>query len=383
MIADDPTARLAGHAARRAAAAHPGLALDQLLVALPGNDLTTLLLHAHRRRARARDFIAIRDHAARLPLTRPSSADARRLLAVDAIVFDAAADHVALELAPVLPLGTAAAGGIEPNHALATLRLGELAADPTSGLALEAARRRAAGARAPIRLCASQRVVRMQPVDVPGFTPHFRLVALVTAARAAGAGDRDACERRALVEHLRVWADVMARLPAAGFRVTGLRVVISDVRLVRAALERAGADPVALARQAAAHRPGSTDAALAAAGLDLPRATTDLAGDVARLGLPAPAQRLAAALVDEVAAPLRATHPAVPVAFDLGRLQGLGYYAGPFIQLHVRRDDGLELALGDGGALGWLAAMSSDARERLISTGVGTELLVKLYDQLG
>ena len=65
--------------------------------------------------------------------------------------------------------------------------------------------------------------------------------------------------------------------------------------------------------------------------------------------------------------------------FDLARIQGLTYYRGPCLQLHVTRDDGLELPLGDGGALTWFGAMLDDRRERMVTTGIGAELLVKLF----
>lgn len=389
----DRTAALAAHAVRRATAAHPGLTLDELLAVMPGNDLTSVLLHVHRVRAKRRGFRELREAHERVAMTRASVADARKLHAFEGAFFAAAGRHEAIALAPVSPLGAAACAGIDPNHALATLRLAEIAADPTAGLALEAARRRRAGQREPLHLCASQRVMRMNPIgDVPGFSPHFQLAALASYARSPRAADDDALERALLVEHVRAWADLCKALPAAGFRVASLRVVFADVRLTRAALRHAGADPEALAKQAVVHRPGSSEAALAAAGINrddppasaspgvqLPRATPDLVGAVAAIGLAPSAQRLAAALAAELAAPLAASHPDVAVAFDLARIQGLTYYAGPCLQLHVRRDDGLELPLGDGGALGWLGAMLDDRRERMVTTGVGAELLMKLF----
>ena len=82
-------------------------------------------------------------------------------------------------------------------------------------------------------------------------------------------------------------------------------------------------------------------------------------------------------------APLQRARPEVRVVYDLGRLQGLGYYEGPFVQLVLQRDDGLEIPIGDGGALPWIGAMLSDRRERTIVTGMGTEACVKLFDGVG
>ncbi|HUQ02913.1 MAG TPA: hypothetical protein VM261_10480 [Kofleriaceae bacterium] len=380
----DRTAELARLAAQRAAAEHPDTPLDELLATIATNDLTTLLLHAHRVRAHARTFRDLRDATERQPMTRASVADARRLHAFDAALFDIAAAHDAVALGPVSPLGSAACAGIDPNHALATLRLGEIAADPTAGLALEATRRRRSGTRTPIHLVASQRVLRMNPIgNIPGFSPHFQLAALASYQRASRAADDDALDRALLAAHVATWANLFAVLPARGFRVApgSFRVVFADVRLTRAALLARGGDPDALARQAVVHKPGSTTDALAAANIDLPRAVpaADLAATVAALGLPRSAQSLAAALVAELAAPLADSHPDVPVAFDLARIQGLTYYAGPCLQLHIRHDDGRDFNLGDGGALAWLGALLDDRRERMVTTGIGAELLAKLF----
>jgi hypothetical protein len=72
---------------------------------------------------------------------------------------------------------------------MTTVRGSEVLADPTTALALEAATRRASGEDA-VRRCAVSRVLRMQPLpDVPGFTRHFTLFALVSAGRShAGHG---------------------------------------------------------------------------------------------------------------------------------------------------------------------------------------------------
>jgi ATP phosphoribosyltransferase regulatory subunit HisZ len=162
-------------------------------------------------------------------------------------------------------------------------------------------------------------------------------------------------------------------------------VVVADVRLTRAALTAAGADPEQLSRQAAAHRPGSSEQALARAAVELPRAlpAAELPAAVAALDLPAPTRAvvraLAQALLDELAAPLAAASPQLGLAFDLARIQGLAYYTGPCLQLHVRRDDGLELPIGDGGAQRWLGELLDDRRQRMVTTGMGAEALVRLY----
>lgn len=189
-----------------------------------------------------------------------------------------------------------------------------------------------------------------------------------------------ACEHEALLEQLVVWAQLVESLASARFRVAGLRVVLSDTVLVRACLNAQGVDAQRLSRAARAHVPGSTEAALQHAGLELPRAVGDLVGAVESLGLAEPLRIRAEHMVEAVGAPLQRARPEIRVVYDLGRLQGLGYYEGPFVQLVLRRDDGLEIPIGDGGALPWIGAMLSDRRERTIVTGVGAEVCVKLFD---
>src|SRR5205823_5296728 len=90
---------------------------------------------------------------------------------------------------------------VDPRKVVATIRGTEVAADPTNGLALEAAARRAEQPRSaePIRLAAIQRVTRAQFVDGPALFAHFQLFGLVTAGRDTGSG---AFERQHLIEHL-------------------------------------------------------------------------------------------------------------------------------------------------------------------------------------
>src|SRR5215471_6252024 len=190
-----------------------GLLADRLT----GADLTTLLLEVFRRRAE-----------------RLAPADVLRRYRSDRFVAPATVHFAALRrefdvltLAPVLPLGSHwVTGGVDPRKVIATIRGTEVAADPTNGLALEAAERRGNLLREsprsadPVRLAASQRVTRAQLFDGQsarqvsaaggsgGSSPrvsfaHFQLLGVVTAGRDTG---NSAFEIRHLAEHARVAA---------------------------------------------------------------------------------------------------------------------------------------------------------------------------------
>lgn len=95
-------------------------------------------------------------------------------------------------LAPLAPFGLHhALGGTPQNNVVTTMRLSEVAADPTSALALEVAARRVqrqhdgqpAGQD---RLAAVQRITRAQHFAGPRSFAHFAVLALVHAGRDQG-----------------------------------------------------------------------------------------------------------------------------------------------------------------------------------------------------
>jgi hypothetical protein len=248
----DEQARAASGRVPDPAAAQPALqrvlreagdpALADTLAGLSGTALTTLLLEVLRRQA-----------------ARLSAADVMRRYGSDRFVAPAAVDFAALRraedgmlaalpagfevltLAPVLPLGAhSAVATVDPRKVVATVRGSEVAADPTNGLALEAAARRRGLLRedprsaAAVRLAAIQRVTRAQQFGGPVSFAHFGLLGLVTAGRDTGG---HAFERAAIAEHLRFAADGLARLGAARVRLelTRLDDALPDVTAAVAA----------------------------------------------------------------------------------------------------------------------------------------------------
>src|SRR5262249_44606046 len=152
-------------------------------------------------------------HAARDPLMAPSTVSARDLITFDSVAFQAASDFAALDLSPVCPFAAAATlGGTSQNNVATAIRNAEALGDPTLALALEGGRRRPVAD--PVRLCASHRVIRLQPFDVPGYSPHFRLFALLTAGRDMGSFGFETAN---LMEHVRVYLMMFRALGSMGF----------------------------------------------------------------------------------------------------------------------------------------------------------------------
>ncbi len=359
----DRTAEIARHIA--ASRGHPGL-IDALETLTP-SELSSVVMHALRRIALERDLPDIAARSEQTPMLQPSSCDARALLEIDRQAFASASRFEAIDLSPLMPLGAASSTGIDPNNVLAGARQAEVAGDPTIAQALESGRRRRRARDQIVRLASSQRVVRLQPFDVPGYTPHFRIFTLASAGRDTG---DERFEREELLAHLDAWLHFFAALAADGHPIGPVRVEVSDTRVVRALIEARGVDPIAVAEAVRGHRPGSGERLLADAGVIVPRSLDDLEREPAGAPFLPRLRKLEA----EVFGPLAERHPGAELAFDLGRLHALSYYCGPTFKLVIGAQ---RRAIGDGGFLDWTQRLLSDRKERMLASAVGTEALAR------
>jgi hypothetical protein len=284
---------------------------------LPGTDLTTLLLEVFRRRAaRLRPADVLRRYHTDRFVAPGSVGFAALRRAEDAMLGGLSPGFDVLTLAPVLPLGTHyTAGRVDPRKVIATIRGTEVAADPTNGLALEAAVRRRhaldadARSAAPVSLAATQRVARAQFVTGSVTFAHFQLFAMVTAGRDTGS---HAFERRHLAEHLSCAVRGLAALGAG-------RVTIAIT-----CLDEPSAGVLAAVREELSGRAG------------------------------------------------------VEVSEAPERMSGRDYYRGLCFKVFARSDAGATLEVGDGGFVDWTARLLASRKERLLISGYGVERLASL-----
>jgi hypothetical protein len=290
--------------------------LEMLADELSGADLTTLLLEVSRRRA---ERISPADVMRRYRTDRfvaPGQVNVLALRRAEDVMLGALQPGFdVLTLAPVLPLGAhTAAGGVDPRKVLATVRGSEVAADPTNGLALEAAVRRAGLLRLaprsaePVRLAASQRVTRAQLFAGPVSFAHFQLLGVVTAGRDTGSHE---FETRHLAEQV--------RFAAAGLSALGLDQVTIAVTC-----------------------------------------------------LDEQSRQVLAALVAELAG-----MPGIDITEAPERKSGRAYYRGLCFKVYARSGQGRPdlLEVGDGGFVDWTAQFLGNRKERLLISGYGLDRL--------
>ena len=69
--------------------------------------------------------------------------------------------------------------------------------------------------------------------------------------------------------------------------------------------------------------------------------------------------------------------------FDQARESGRGYYGEVCFKIHARAQDGDGewLELGDGGSVDWTAKLLSNAKERLVISGISSERICALVGE--
>jgi hypothetical protein len=331
--------------------------VDALAQRLSASDLRSMLMAVYSVRAAGMRETEILAHAARDPLLAPSAVSYRELMAFDSVAFHSAPEFVALDLSPVCPFSAASTlGGTSQNNVLTTIRNVEVLGDSTIALALEACRRRSSVD--VVRLCASHRVVRLQPFDIRGYSPHFRLFSLVTGGRDRGSFRFETANLR---EHVRVYLRMFRVLNDAGFALQNSRVEFTDMIALEAALTDAGITHEEIRESVRAHRLGGSERFLREHGLAaLPTATHSQ-------------------LESDVVAPLEDEFPEAHFSVNPHRLEGLRYYSSFAFRISSEAPDGNYYPIVDGGFTDWTARLMGNRKERLLISGIGSEFVCKTY----
>lgn len=221
-------------------------------------------------------------------------------------------------LSPVCPLGTSSAvAPVDQNWAVATARNTEVVSDSTNVLALECALRRRELLKVnprssdPVHLAASHRLLRAQRYTGSKSMVHFSSFALCSAGRAQG---NLQFELAALRLHI---AFYLASLRAFLGQSVSLRLSVTDLNS---------------------------------------NVYTEL-------------------LETQLLTAIRSQFEDIECVFDEQRTSGRGYYLNLCFHIYAKAASGQELELVDGGDVNWTQKLLSNAKERLVISGIGSERL--------
>ena len=294
----------------------PGL-VSILAERLGPTDLQSILLEVYRVRSSQRRPSAVLSDYEANRFVGPARVSPIRLLEWERVAFSALPPQFEpVALSPVCPLGTCSVvAEVDQNWAVATARNTEVVSDSTNVLALECALRRRQlldddpTSTDAVHLAASHRLLRAQHYDAPGLVPHFNLFGLCSAGRDLGSLQ---FELSTLALHIR-------------FYLRSLRAFLG-------------------------------------AGIPLRVSVTDLSPNARQ-----------SALEDQILSPIRTEFEQVDCVFDTQRTRGRGYYLDVCFNIHAATSSDRWLELVDGGAVNWTQKLLSNAKERLLISGIGSE----------
>ena len=343
--------------------------VDILSNDLSGADLHSLLL------------IVLKERISRNgPVTQICNLDGRLLKELEVIALDTASQFQAVDPSPLLPLGMVSSlTGLDQANVLSTIRAYECLSDPTIAMALETAQRRQKNKfdESAIKLCASQRVVRFPVPQKEGYTAHFSLFCLTSGYRRHKAPESQATH---LVEQIDVYLNLLNQLKNTGkYFFKNIRVKVSDTEVVSAICSKYGVSRDVIKKTVRASDHKSAAMVLKKHNVDWPSFIRDPASELEFYELEKKCADRVSRLFDNVVSHLKLKHNDVEFLFDTKRLTGLSYYRGPCFHIEVETNDGESFMLSDGGFVDWTQVLLNDKKERLLTSAIGIELILRCF----
>jgi hypothetical protein len=252
---------------------------------------------------------------------KPSEIPQQDFIRLDKLAYDCLpGDFISMEFSPVAPLGSfSTISNLSQNLAISTVRHSEVVSDPTPLMALEAAVRR-------------KEVLEKEPKSP-------RKVKLSTSHRILRG---QAFENDKFTAHFRVFALVTAGRDEGryGFEIASLE------EHIRYYLDLCG-------------RLGILNGAEVS--------LSDFTG------------KIDPRLLEGILERLRDTQGDVKYAIDKRRTQARTYYKPLAFRIRFRDDKGRQWDLVDGGFTDWTQVFLNNRKERLLTSAIGSELLMKVF----
>ena len=65
--------------------------------------------------------------------------------------------------------------------------------------------------------------------------------------------------------------------------------------------------------------------------------------------------------------------------FEMGRTGGIGYYQDIVVKIEAINSQGQKFQIADGGFVDWTQKLLSNKKERLLTSGIGTEYVYRVF----
>ena len=308
----------------------PGL-LSLLAEKISPSDLQSLLLEVYRQRAQRQTPAAILADYETNRFVRPAPYHFNLLEWEETAYRMLGSDFQRMTLSPVAPLGTSSAIAlVDQNRVLSTIRNNEVVSDSTTVLALEGASQRRQllkknpKSKEQIHLATTHRLLRTQNYGNPKAQSHFAIFSLCSAGQDEGSLK---FELSAAYKHIKAY-------------LRALRTFLGGAVRLRVSIESF-----------------------------VPETQKTLIE-----------QRLFNALNEEFAMFPYSDFANMECVMD-SSTSGHDYYEGFRFHIHAATRDGQMAELADGGPVNWTQKLLSNAKERCVISGIGSERVCQIHNE--
>ena len=205
---------------------------------------------------------------------------------------------------------------------------------------------------------------------------HFNLLGLCS-------GGRNSASKAFAIEwigkHITILLDMLMALSKKGYVFDNISVSISDIKFIEQIASSLGIPKDAIIRQSA----DEDFNIFKKFKVDFPEEVETISSICAenfiRYGLTDQTgyfSNLERGIID----PIREQYKNVRFCFDFARKDGLGYYPHICFHIFATTKTGRRVQLADGGAVDWLAKLLGNQKEAMVTSGIGSELIQKLFN---
>ncbi len=361
------------------AAKRNGLTIETgKLLSLSWADLNTFLLGLYEKRVRKIKHSDLLANYTSNTFLRVSDADPRKINRMENLLFDTLPpDYKIVDIAPVSPIGVnTVLAKISSKTSLSTIRNIEVLSDPTTQLALEAARIRVLHKDIDnVNLASACRLLRTQKFDpASGMTNHFKAFALVTSGK--NTGDR-IFEYTSMFSQIKIWLDFFKKSENLGYKPKNISVAISNISIINELCKAKIIDKKNVVESIRYNKISIFEKN----SVRLARESDDITelSDIPYEFLQNPIETLKRAELDFVKN-LREIYPDVKFYYRLDRIAGSTFYSGLCFKIYAVAPDDNKHALVDGGVSDWNKKILQNNKEMVFTSGFGSELYSKFFD---
>lgn len=357
---------------------------DLLSGKIEPTDLQSFLLRVYENLVARIDIRNISRQRESNRFVQPCGISQREIIDFDKLIYESVPKIFnPVELSPVNPIGlNSVLSKINQKNVLSTIRNVEVVADVTTALALECAKLRSIAIRnnpmsvEESHFCTSHRSIRLQQFEkIPEFTPHFRAFGACSAGRDVG---YEKFEAENLIRHISIYLNILREAERNGYFTQDIAVYISDIRITEALIKRFKMDrqEIMLNTQTKEFKLFNHYGVVVPGTIFL---TSELAEGVIQQHNLNYLISFLREIEKKAISKLREKYPAITFCFDIERVAGIGYYENLCFKIIAKNKDGVTFPLADGGMTDWTKKLLASKKERLFTSGFGSELFCKNF----